>query len=77
MIPKIRKIKEGDPLGLWALGGTWVVIAKHRWTDYDVCYSFGEAFRYWLWHCGVNPRIAFGWFNNKIKKEEDEQNTKA
>lgn len=72
MIPKIRKIKEGDPLGLGALGGTWVVIAKHRWTDYDVCYSFGEAFRYWLWHCGVNPRIAFGWFNNKIKKEEDE-----
>lgn len=77
MIPKIRKIKEGDPLGLGALGGTWVVIAKHRWTDYDVCYSFGEAFRYWLWHCGVNPKIAFGWFNNKIKKEEDEQNTKA
>lgn len=72
MIPKIRKIKEGDPLGLGALGGTWVVIAKHRWTDYDVCYSFGEAFRYWLWHMGVNPRIAFGWFNNKIKKEEDE-----
>ena len=77
MIPKIRKIKEGDPLGLGALGGTWVVIAKHRWTDYDVCYSFGEAFLYWLWHCGVNPKIAFGWFNNKIKKEEDEQNTKA
>ena len=77
MIPKIRKIKEGDPLGLGALGGTWVVIAKHRWTDYEVCYSFGEAFRYWLWHCGVNPKIAFGWFNNKIKKEEDEQNTKA
>ena len=77
MIPKIRKIKEGEPLGLGALGGTWVVIAKHRWTDYDVCYSFGEAFRYWLWHCGVNPKIAFGWFNNKIKKEENEQNTKA
>ena len=77
MIPKIRKIKEGDPLGLGALGGTWVVIAKHRWTDYYVCYSFGEAFRYWLWHMGVNPKIAFGWFNNKIKKEEDEQNTKA
>lgn len=77
MIPKIRKIKEGDPLGLGALGGTWVVIAKHRWTDYDVCYSFGEAFRYWLWHCGVNPKIAFGWFNNKIKKEDDEQNEEA
>lgn len=44
MIPKIRKIKEGDPLGLGALGGTWVVIAKHRWTDYDVCYSFGKPF---------------------------------
>lgn len=70
MIPKIRKIKEGDPLG--AFGGTWVVIAKYQCTNYDVCYSFWEAFRYWLWHCGVPPKIAFGWFNNKIKKEEDE-----
>lgn len=76
MIPKIRKIKEGDPLGLGALGGTWVVIAKHRWTDYDVCYSFGEAFRYWLWHCGVNPKIAFGWFS-KYKQSKDEDNYKG
>ena len=72
MIPKIRKIKEGDPLG--AFGGTWVVIAKYECINYDVCYSFGEAFRYWLWHCGVPPKIAFGWFNNKEKKEEDEHN---
>lgn len=72
MIPKIRKIKEGDPLG--AFGGTWVVIAKYQCMNYDVCYSFGEAFRYWLWHCGVPPKIAFGWFSNKIKKEEDEHN---
>ena len=72
MIPKIRKIKEGDPLG--SFGGTWVVIAKHQCTNYDVCYSFAEAFRYWLWHCGVPPKIAFGWFNNKKKREEDEHN---
>ena len=72
MIHNISKIKEGDPLGLGALGGTWVVIAKHRWTDYDVCYSFGEAFRYWLWHCGVNPRIAFGWFSKHKQSKEEE-----
>lgn len=68
MIPKIRKIKEGDPLG--AFGGTWVVIAKYQCMNYDVCYSFGEAFRYWLWHCGVRPRIAFCWFRKK-KKDND------
>ena len=74
MIPKIRKIKEGDPLGLGALGGTWVVIAKYQCTNYDVCYSFGEAFRYWLWHCGVNPKIAFGWFSKyKQSKDEDDE----
>ena len=74
MIPKIRKIKEGDPLGLGALGGTWVVIAKHRWTDYDVCYSLGDAIRFWLWHMGVNPKIAFGWFSKyKQSKDEDDE----
>lgn len=70
MIPKIRKIKEGDPLG--AFGGTWVVIAKYQCMNYDVCYSFREAFRYWLWHCGVPPKIAFGWFLKKNKSNNDE-----
>ena len=72
MIPKIIKSREQDLI--WNKDIKWVVVSKHECTNYDVCYSFAEAFRYWLWHCGVPPKIAFGWFNNKIKKEEDEHN---
>lgn len=34
----------------------WVVGSKHVW---DVCETFFEAIRYWLWHCGVPAKIAF------------------
>ena len=71
MIPKIIKPRgEGDI----KKGVKYVVVSKYECMNYDLCYSFGDAIRFWLWHMGVNPKIAFGWFNNKIKKQEDERN---
>ena len=72
MIPKIIKPREEDLI--WNKEVKWVVVSKYECMNYDLCYSFGDAIRFWLWHCGVPPKIAFGWFNNKIKKEEDEHN---
>lgn len=43
--------------------GKWMVGSKEN--GYDICENFGDALRYWLWHCGVNPKIAFGWFKRK------------
>ena len=40
----------------------WMVESKGTW---DVCKTLGEAIRYWLWHSGVDPKIAFGWFNKE------------
>ena len=74
MIPKIIKPRgEGDI----KKGVKYVVVSKYECMNYDLCYSFGDAIRFWLWHCGVPPKIAFGWFNSKIKKEDDEQDKKA
>lgn len=71
MMPKIIKPRgEGDI----KKGVKYVVVSKYECMNYDLCYSFGDAIRFWLWHMGVNPKIAFGWFNNKIKKQEDERN---
>ena len=70
MIPKIFRPREQDLI--WGKDIKWVVVSKYECMNYDLCHSLGDAIRYWLWHCGVSPRIAFGWFNNKIKKEEDE-----
>jgi hypothetical protein len=70
MIPYIRKAKEGEKPE-W-INAKWIVVSKYQCMNYDLCETFGIAFRYWLWHMGVNPKIAFGWFNNKIKKEEDD-----
>ena len=74
MIPKIIKPRGESDI---KKGVKYIVVSKYECMNYDLCYSFGDAIRFWLWHIGVNPKIAFGWFNNKIKKEEDEQNTKA
>ena len=70
MIPKIIKPRKEDLI--WNKKVKWVVASKYECMNYDLCYSFEDAIRFWLWHCGVPPKIAFGWFNNKIKKEEDE-----
>ena len=40
------------------MGATWLVKGKH---GVDLARSFGDAFRLWLWHCGVPPKIAFGY----------------
>lgn len=69
MIPYIRKAKDGEKPA-WT-NARWMVVSKYQCMNYDLCETFGIAFRYWLWHMGVPPKIAFGWFNNKVKKEED------
>lgn len=72
MIPKIIKPRQEDLILHKEV--KYVVVSKYECMNYDLCYSFGDAIRFWLWHCGVPPKSAFGWFNNKIKKEEDEDN---
>lgn len=68
MIPKIIKPRPQDLI--WNKEVKWVVVSRHECMNYDLCYSFGDALRYWLWHCGVRPRIAFCWFRKK-KKDND------
>lgn len=69
MIPKIIKPRGESDI---KKGVKYIVVSKYECMNYDLCYSFGDAIRFWLWHMGVSPKIAFGWFNNEIKKEEDE-----
>lgn len=60
-LPIIRKAtweKELHP------GAKWIVVERKHNT-YDACTTLGDAIRYWLWHCGVCPMIAFGWFREK------------
>ena len=71
MIPRIIKPREIDLH--FNKDTKWVVYAKHHgWPSYDLCRSLSDAFRMWLWHCGVSPKIAFGWFNRKLKKSNDD-----
>lgn len=42
----------------------WAVVKDNT---YDACETFGDALRYWFWHLGVSPKIAFGWFKRKKK----------
>lgn len=65
MIPKIIKPRGESDI---KKGVKYIVVSKYECMNYDLCYSFGDAIRFWLWHMGVNPKIAFGWFNKKIKK---------
>lgn len=69
MIPKIIKPRKQDLI--WNKEVKWVVVSKYQCMNYDLCYSFGDAIRFWLWHCGVSPKIAFGWFS-KYKQSNDE-----
>jgi hypothetical protein len=70
MIPKIIKPRKEDLI--WNKKVKWVVVSKYECMNYDLCDSFGDAIRFWLWHCGVPPKIAFGWFS-KYKQSEDEE----
>ena len=65
MIPKIRKPNQQELK--WSKDIKWVVEAMHEYKDIDLCYSLVSAIRFWLWHCGVRPKIAFGWFRKKEK----------
>ena len=51
MIPKIKRYNAPNFPEY-----KWIVIGEH---GADLCRTFLRAFRYWLWHCGVNPKIAF------------------
>lgn len=69
MIPKIIRPREEDLILHKEV--KYVVVSKYECMNYDLCYSFGDAIRFWLWHCGVSPKIAFGWFS-KYKQSNDE-----
>jgi hypothetical protein len=72
MIPKIIKPRKEDLI--WNKEVKWVVVSKYECMYYDLCYSFGDAIRFLLWHCGVPPKIAFGWFSkHKQSKDEDDE----
>lgn len=45
-------------------GTKWIVVER-KYNTYDACASLGDVIRSWLWHCGVSPKIAFGWFREK------------
>lgn len=53
MLPRIRRTK-----GFERTYGKYVVCD-------DIVMTFMDALRYWLWHMGVNPRIAFYKFKRK------------
>ena len=57
MIPEFSKVRISKTTHRWIVGT--------RVNGYDWCDTFGDALRYWLWHCGVSPKIAFGWFKKK------------
>ena len=57
MIPKFKRVKTKYSEYKWIVGTNE--------NGYDWCETFGEALRYWLWHCGVPSKIAFGWFKKK------------
>ena len=68
MIPRIYKLSRHAK---WWNGHEW---GNFKWmvdskkNGYDLCYTFSDALRYWLWHCGVSPKIAFGWFKRKKER---------
>ena len=60
-IPKIERLEKE------IVGCRWRVSSEQGGDD--ICVTFIDAFRYWLWHCGLSPKIAFGWFRKKKKYE--------
>lgn len=36
--------------------GKWLVCSKG---GCDVCPKFSDALRFFFWHCGISPKIAF------------------
>ena len=42
----------------------WIVVDR-KYNTYDACETFCDAIRYWFWHLGVSPKIAFGFRRKK------------
>ena len=42
----------------------WIVVDR-KYNTYDACETFCDAIRYWFWHLGVSPKIAFGFLRKK------------
>lgn len=65
---RLRKFKTIIPYIWFApnyikeLGYRYVVYGKH---GADAAKTFTRAIRYWLWHCGVSPKIAFYTFKKE------------
>ena len=68
-LPQIKRAtweKECHP------GAKWIVVER-KYNTYYPCASLCDAIRYWFWHLGVSPKIAFGF---RRKENEKETNTK-
>ena len=70
MTPKIRRVTDYEKVLYPDI--KWVVVSRYECENRDLCRSFGSAIRFWLWHMGVSPKIAFGWFSN-IKQNKDDE----
>lgn len=69
MIPRIKRIKDNPKLGKYLVMG--YLDGGHYGSD--ACQSLFDAFRFWLYHCGVSPRICFWiptWKREKYNWEE-------
>lgn len=64
MIPRIERLDEEFYGCRWRVRG---YLFHDEVVGIDLVETFADALRYWLWHCGVTPRIAF-W---TIKRKED------
>ena len=51
---RIKRVSKNDPL--YNLGYRWQIIDKY---GTDITQTLPNAIRYWLWHRGVSPKIAF------------------
>lgn len=62
-LPQIKRVtweKQCYPKAKW-------IVVERKYNTYDACETFGVALRYWFWHLGVSPKIAFNWFKRKKK----------
>lgn len=51
MIPTIKRLKNSVFPEY-----NWIVTGKY---GSDVVRNLSDAIRIWLWHCGLNPKLAF------------------
>lgn len=72
MIPRIKRIKDNPELG------KYLVVGYLDGGNYgsDACSTLLDAFRFWLYHCGVSPKICFGFYigGQSVLCASDEKN---